>query len=326
MLKERAKKSIPITDKMWDSVNKDYRKLVEEYLREQRTKQTKKQYTSALRQFGWYLYNDLDNKDYWKITKREANNYVNYLLDLNMSSSAINLKKSAISSLNNYIETYIVDDDERYATFRNFMRGLKPVDKTITNDKSQVITIEEYNHAIDVLTKQDRLLEVAWLAIAFYTGSRRNEIRQLKTEIVNYKIKENATYITSHIIRGKGKGQMGKVFSVNIPLNALKHASDYVQSRGFDHECIFSYKDKRGAESVIYESWANDFCDKLLSKILGRKITPHILRHSSITMYLEKGVDIDIVSKFVAHHEDVSTTQIYDHRDNSGAKNDLYKL
>ena len=326
MLKERAKKSEPITDKMWELINGDYRNLVVEYLREQRTTQTKKQYTSALRQFGWYLYNELNNKDYWKITKREANNYVNYLLDLNMSSSAINMKKSAISSLNNYIETYIVDDDERYETFRNFMRGLKPVDKTMTNDKSQIMTIEEYNNAIDVLTKQDKLLEVAWLSIAFYTGSRRNEIRQLKTEIVNYTIKKDATYVTSHIIRGKGKGQMGKVFSVNIPLVALKHASDYVQSRGFDHEYIFSYKDKRGAESVIYESWANDFCDKILSKILGRKITPHILRHSAITMYLEKGVDIDIVSKFVAHHEDVSTTQIYDHRDNSGAKNDLYKL
>ena len=326
MLKERAKKSVPITDKMWKLVNSDYRSLVTEYLREQRTKQTKKQYTSALRQFGWYLYNDLDNKDYWKITKREANNYVNYLLDLNMSSSAINMKKSAISSLNNYIETYIVDDDKRYATFRNFMRGLKPVDKTMTNDKSQIMTIKEYNNAIDVLTKQNRLLEVAWLSMAFYTGSRRSEISQLKTEIIDYKIKENATYVTSHIIRGKGKGQMGKVFSVNIPLNALKHASDYVQSRGFDNEYIFSYKDKRGAESVIYESWSNDFCDKILSGILGRKITPHVLRHSSITMYLEKGVDIDIVSKFVAHHEDVSTTQIYDHRDNSGAKNDLYKL
>lgn len=326
MLKERAKKSIPITDKMWKLINKDYRNLVNEFLREQRTVQTKKQYTSALRQFGWYLYNELNNKEYWKITKREANNYVNYLLDLNMSSSAIGLKKSALSSLNNYIETYIVDDDKNYSSFRNFMRGLKPVDKTITNDKSQVITIDEYNHAIKELEKRNMLLEVAWLSMAFYTGSRRNEIRQLKTEIVNYKIEENATYITSHIIRGKGKGQMGKVFSVNIPLNALRHASYYVETRGFEHEYIFSYKDKRGAESVIYESWANDFCDKTLSKILGRKITPHVLRHSSITMYLEKGVDIDIVSKFVAHHEDVATTQIYDHRNNSGAKNDLYKL
>lgn len=326
MLKERAKKSIPITDKMWKLINKDYRNLVNEFLREQRTVQTKKQYTSALRQFGWYLYNELNNKEYWKITKREANNYVNYLLDLNMSSSAIGLKKSALSSLNNYIETYIVDDDKNYSSFRNFMRGLKPVDKTITNDKSQVITIDEYNHAIKELEKRNMLLEVAWLSMAFYTGSRRNEIRQLKTEIVNYKIEKNATYITSHIIRGKGKGQMGKVFSVNIPLNALRHASYYVETRGFEHEYIFSYKDKRGAESVIYESWANDFCDKTLSKILGRKITPHVLRHSSITMYLEKGVDIDIVSKFVAHHEDVATTQIYDHRNNSGAKNDLYKL
>ena len=326
MLKERAEKSIPITDEMWSLVNKDYRDLVNEYLRQIRTKQTRKQYTSALKQFGWYLYDKLGNKNYWEITKREANNYVNYLLDLNMSSSIINMKKSTISSLNNYIETYIVDDDERFSTFRNFMRGLKPVDKTMTNDKSKVVTMDEYNVAIASLKKQDKLLEIAWLSMAFYTGSRRNEIRQLKTEILTYPIKENGTYVSSHLIRGKGKGQTGKVFSVDIPLIALRHAREYVEARGFDNEYIFAYKDKRGSESVIYESWANDFCDKILNKILNRKITPHILRHSCITRLLEQGADINVVSKYVAHHEDISTTMLYDHRDNSEAKNELYKL
>ena len=82
MSKERAKKSRPITDEMWGLVNSDFKSIVKEFLREHRTVQTKKQYTSALRQFGWYIYKNLNNKNYWDISKREANTYVNYLLDL----------------------------------------------------------------------------------------------------------------------------------------------------------------------------------------------------------------------------------------------------
>ncbi|MEX0598113.1 MAG: site-specific integrase, partial [Candidatus Paceibacterota bacterium] len=54
---------------------------------------------------------------------------------------------------------------------------------------------------------------------------------------------------------------------------------------------------------------------EVLSHILGRRINVHIFKNSCITMLLERGVDINLVSKFVAHHEDVSTTQIYDLRD-----------
>ena len=52
-----------------------------------------------------------------------------------MSSSGINLKKSAVSAFCQWIENYIADDyeDENgdlvFETFRNFMTGLPPVVK-----------------------------------------------------------------------------------------------------------------------------------------------------------------------------------------------------
>lgn len=326
MSKERAKKSIPISDKMWELVNSDFKDIVKEFLREHRTIQTKKQYTSALRQFGWYVYKYLDNKNYWDISKREANNYINYLLDTNMSSSAINLKKSAISSLNNYIETFVVDDDDRYKNFRNFMRGLKPVDKTTTNDKSDIITPNEYQVAVTKLRKDNHLLEAAWLTTAFYTGCRRNELRQFKTEIVNYEIKNGMNYVTTHPIRGKGKGVDGKILLIDIPVIALQDIRAYVETRGFESEYIFAYINKSGREAQIYESWANDFCDNMLSPILGKKITPHILRHSCITNLLAEGHDMKLVSKYVGHHESVVTTEIYDHRDDSEERNKIFNF
>jgi len=36
-------------------------------------------------------------------------------------------------------------------------------------------------------------------------------------------------------------------------------------------------------------------------------------------------VDINIVSKYIAHHNDISTTQIYDLRDFEEEKNEIFK-
>lgn len=316
MYKERKKKSEPITDVMWKLVNKEYRNIVKEFLREHRNKKTYKQYTSALKQFGWYIHTELDDKKYYEITKRDANNYVNYLLDNGMSSSAINLKKSAISSLNKYIELYIVDDDENYSRFRNFMNGLKPVDKTITNDRSKFVTMEEYEMLIDKLEKKGDLLGAAWLSLAFYTASRRNEIKQLKREILDYEDDGNG-FILSHEIRGKGRGETGKIFKVCIPTYALEHARKYVESCDFESEYILSYRKKGNEIAVIYDSWANEFCDNFISKELGRKITPHMFRHGWISYLKSQGVDINIISKYIAHHESIETTQLYVHEDDS---------
>jgi site-specific recombinase XerD len=70
---------------------------------------------------------------------------------------------------------------------------------------------------------------------------------------------------------------------------------------------------------MISKEWADDFCTNVLSDILGRRINPHLFKASAITYLLEKGKDIKTVSKFVAQHNDISTTQsFYDLRKDEG--------
>jgi integrase len=324
MLRERAKKLPEVTDEMWKEVNEDYRMLVEEYISVQsHSPQTKKQYKSSLRQFGYFVAQSMNNKPLYKITKRDFLRYLSYLRDdRKMSSSGINLKKATVSSLCNYIENVVADDDENYKTFRNFTRGLPSIPRNRVYDKVKV-SYEEYQELMKVLESDENYLGMAWLATAFLVGARRSELIQLRTEILDYKVPEGQNYVLSHIVRGKGKSIDGKSLEYMIPLEVLPYWQKWIEYRGYDSEYIFTTK-YNGEVRQMSPTWADYFCSEVLSNILGRRINVHIFKNSCITYHLERGVDINLVSRFIAHHENVSTTQIYDLRDFEDEKNGIF--
>ena len=74
------------------------------------------------------------------------------------------------------------------------------------------------------------------------------------------------------------------------------------------------------------DSWANYFCKEILSPILNRRINPHLFKASCITYLLEQGIKLELVSKHVAHHENVATTIAhYDLRNFEEEKNEIFK-
>ena len=158
-----------------------------------------------------------------------------------MSSSAIGLRKSIVSSLCNYIENIISEDDDNYKNFRNFTRGLPPIPKNRVYDKIKV-TKEEYDMMMNVLENDENWLGMAWLATAFRTGARRSEIIQFKTEILNYEVPEDLDYVMSHTVRGKGASQDGKKLEYMIPLDVLPYWQKWIESRGYESEYIFTTK------------------------------------------------------------------------------------
>jgi integrase len=326
MLRDRAIPLPTVTDEMWLRVNEDYRNLVDEYLEVQsHSPHTKKQYRSALRQFGYYILNSLNDKPLNKITKRDFLRYASYLRDnRGLSSSAQQFKKAAVSSLCNFIETVVAEEDDNYLRFRNFTRGLPPIAKNKVYDKVKV-TYEEYKLMMEVLEEDENYLGMAWLSTAFNVGARRSEIIQFKTEILNYDFPEDSTFIMSHNVRLKGRGEDGKIEPYMINREALKYMKLWVEKRGYESEYIFSTKYGKEINQMSV-SWADYFCSDILSDILNRRINPHLFKASCITYLLEQNVPLEIVSKYVAHHENVATTIAhYDLRSFEEERNQIFK-
>lgn len=327
MLRERALKLPEVTNEMLKEIRPEHLSLMNEYLEISNgslSKQSISQYRSALGQFFWWIHIALNDKPLEKISKRDFLRYLSYLSNRGMSSSGQALKKGAVSSLNNYIENVVADDDETFKTFRNFTRGLPSIPKNKVYNKVK-ITKEEFDLIMTTLEEDENYLGMAWVATAFNIGARRSEIPQLRSEILNYPMPEGQNYIMSHIIRLKGRSEQGKQEAYLINQDALDYMRLWTEKRGYEHSHIFTIK-YNGEIRPMSPSWADDFCANVLSDILGRRINPHLFKSSCITYLLEiKKVPIEIVSKYIAHHENIATTiSHYDLRDFAEEKNKIF--
>lgn len=326
-LKDRAQRIEDITDEQWKLCLKENRDMVDEYLKvnKQLSPKTKIQYITCLKQFFVFVCDELNNKPWYKITKRDFIKYMSAMQERDLSSSAIGLRKSAVSSLCKYIENVVIDDDSEpdIKKFRNFTNGMPSISRNSVYEKV-AITKEEYEILMKELEKQEDYLAMAWVATAFNTAARRAELIQFKSEIVNYPIKDGKNYIVTHNVRGKGASREGKIVNYLVNFEALEYIKLWLEKRGYEHEYIFTVKEGNKYHPVSI-SWANNLCKEKLSVILGRRINPHLFKASCVTYLLEKGVDLKIVSKYIAHHNDTNTTSsFYDLRDFEEEKDQIF--
>lgn len=63
---------------------------------------------------------------------------------------------------------------------------------------------------------------------------------------------------------------------------------------------------------VAYESY-NKYLREVSEHILGRRITPHTLRHTHASLLMANGIDIDTISRRLGHENSQVTREIYLH-------------
>lgn len=313
-----------VTEEMWEGVCEFNRELMEEFLYNstELSPQTINTYTSNLRIWFNWVKENLGNKKQVEIKPLEYLRFQNMLVRKGHSSSDINIKRSAISSLNNYILVY----HEEFTEFRNFInKGVKKPEKSFVNEKVPP-TKAEMQMLIETLEARGDWQKVAYLKFTWETGCRRAESMQLMKDIVNAKpisrmvktkdengdeIEKEVVYYKTPEIRCKGKGATGKQRKLKFTDYSMDAIKKWLEIRGED-DCEYMFITKwKGEIKQVSLTTFNQWAKNTFTPILGRRFHPHILRESrATTSVVEDGKSIESVQNLLGHASS-ETTQIY---------------
>lgn len=142
--------------------------------------------------------------------------------------------------------------------------------------------------------------------IAFYTGMRLNELTNLKWQSVDFETKKIKVQITKTFTTKNKKERI-------IPISDLIFEDLLVSKINSNSDYVFS--NPKGYK------YNNDFVThrfkySVRTAELSESIHFHTLRHSFASNLVQKGVSLYIVKELLGH-QNISTTQIYSHLNNS---------
>ena len=280
-------------------------------------------YSSNLAIWFNYVRQYCDNKKQIDLKPLDLKKFQNYLLNRGHSSSDINNKRSAISSLNNYLLVYY---GEEYPIFKNFVnKGVKKPEKSMVYDKEPPTKVE-MDILISELEKRNEWQYIAYLKFTFATGCRRAESRQLRKDFINSELitknikvrnengveeDQESKYYLTHKIRCKGAGTTGKIRQFKVSLEAMDALKKWIEVRSED-DCPYMFVTKyKGKINQVSENTFNQWASRIFTPILGRRFHPHAIRSAKATIeVVEEGKSIESLQKLLGHNSS-DTTRIY---------------
>jgi len=315
------------TPELWEQVNKENKRILEDFLDEYRqrkkSKQTIEAYRQDLRIILIYVLKEHDNKSILQLSKKDFRGMSLYFTETcNMSPARTNRLKSSINSMLTFCEE---DDDYDYdINYAKKVKGI-PNERVKDDDDDFFFTFEEFIKVRDILVEQGKLqLAVLW-SVGFDSAGRRNELLQIEKHGL---LDGNKTNVVV--------GKRGKKFNLVYLDDTKELIRKYLEERGDDDIASLWFKMSNGVKTPIQSETIYDrivSISKILSEVRGEEcnIFPHTMRHSRLEC-LAQGTDTRLLDKdgnprkfpleqiqVFAHHSDVSTTQGYlkDHSDDT---------
>lgn len=305
-----------VTEEKWKQVLQENKDLLEEFLEYKRStgksEETIYQYFSMLKVFFVWLLENAKNKFFVDITKRDLIKFQGYCLNtLGHSPNRVRTMRSAISSISNFIESVL---DEEYEDFRNIVNKIEAPVKVTVREKT-VLSMEECISVADKLLEEEKYQLSAFLAVAMYSGLRKQELTRLlyKDFTTDKNIIYDSFYKTSPI---KLKGNKNKKDNKLIWNKCDKYLSKWIEYReknGIECDYLFCRKTDRGYEKMLV-STANSFVESL-NRYFNGILYAHSLRHLFSTFLLQSGVPAEVVQMLLSHNDVSTTLNFYDDRD-----------
>jgi len=314
------------TDRKWQYVNEENKLLLKEFMEyasaTDKSGATRETYLHNLKLFFLWVMEERNNVFFPDLKKRDFMAWLSYLIDKQkLSPSRVRQMRSTVSSLSNFCEDILSDEDERFKDYRNLIRKI-PAPKLEQVREKTFLTDEQVNKLLDWLEAQKAWKHCLYVALSFTTGARKAEIMQFKRSDFTEETLKNGIYVTS-VKRAKGAGMQGKRRRFYAPADAIdRYLKLYLETRTDDLDDLF-ISNYGGKVKPVSTNTFNQWCEKY-SEYLGIPVYPHCYRASIATSLKERGKDPNKIKQLLGH-EDLATTQLYIRQNEEEDIIDLFK-
>ena len=306
--------------------------LIDEFLlylkAEGKSEKTLINYESDLRiWFSWFEKNCTlkgKPKGFEKIKVQDVIKFQSELLEKGMSINRYSRLKSSISSLSNYCENVLAEDEDygEYTNFRNIVNKVKKPIKQTVREKT-ILSDNQCQDLLDELVSDGKFQMACAFALAWASGRRKSELLEIKIHHINDKNLKWGTLYKTDKIKCKGKKQ-----EVFVLKSKFKPYFDlWMQERerlgvpSSIDDIFIKKEDDEWRQARV--SQLNYYAD-CFSKMLNEDFYWHALRHQFTTELLNQGLPESVVQQIIGWSSS-DMVNLYDDRDKDDLIGEYFK-
>lgn len=281
-------------------INKENVRLKEdflEYLKSlRRSAGTLSGYSNDLDIVFTYIMERLGNKEFRRLTKRDIIAIQNWLVSNGNSSARIRRIKSAMSSLSNYCENILADDDPDYDGYRAVVRKIENPPLQAVREKT-VWDDAELEDLLQKLVAKKKYEIACFVALGMYGGRRKSELCRFKVSDFDDSrlVCDGALYKSSPILTKGGK---------MLECYTLAHKFKPFLDMWIEHRTasginsVWLFPDKANMREHLQISTVNSWANSL-SILTGRDFYFHALRHFYCSALIRAGIPDSVIVDIV---------------------------
>jgi integrase/recombinase XerC len=266
---------------------------------------TVRNYTTDLLGFFQFI-RDKEIDSLKEVDRHTLRGYLSQLMEKGFVKASIARKLSAIRSFYRYLLREEIISTSPVATTSS-----PKLDKRLPS----FLTIEEISRLLEApdLSTPQGLRDRALLELLYASGFRVSELVSLNLEQVNLDTNESRVW---------GKGAKERVVLMGKP--AARALITYLRQ---GRSKLFGTR-IRMTSALFINRYGKRLTERRVQRILekytniagiGKRVYPHMLRHTFATHLLDGGADLRVVQELLGHAS-LSSTQIYTHVSKSQAK------